>query len=247
MTARIRLDDLTTSDLDALYDELERLRARVARLGINGPETAPPARRWQVEGRVGGRWGTLLRDVTDRDRAVDSYRRRRKEHPNSDFRLVQRVTTSTVDDPEAEPDAEPETATEATDALECICGAPVVWLARAAETYGWGWTHSPEAGRSCQRARPRCPECRMPHQLLPGEPPMCRGIREHIERPAPADPADTGERAARPEAQDDHAPGGVRIEYRARVPRGLVGAAFAEALDAIHRETQQQDPPPTPD
>ncbi|WP_019061756.1 hypothetical protein [Streptomyces prunicolor] len=111
MTARIRLDDLNSADLDNLYDELDRLRALVERLGITGPEAAPPARRWQVEGRVNGRWGTLLRDVAERDRAVDSYRRRRREHPNSEFRLVQRVTTSTIDDP----DAAPAEATEATD------------------------------------------------------------------------------------------------------------------------------------
>ncbi|MER6632257.1 hypothetical protein ABT301_29255 [Streptomyces sp. NPDC000987] len=117
MNGRIRLDDLNSADLEALYDELERLRARADRLGITGPETAPPARRWQVEARVNGRYGTLTRDLTDRDRAVDLYQRRRKQHPDSGVRLVQRVTTSTVDDPDTVP-----AATEATD--RCTwCGA----------------------------------------------------------------------------------------------------------------------------
>ncbi|MFE3033076.1 hypothetical protein ACFXKY_15700 [Streptomyces canus] len=71
-----------------------------------------------MAGRVHGHWGTFMRDVTDRDRAVDSYRRRRREHPDSEIRLVQRVTTSTVDDP----DTEAAPATEATG--RCLwCGA----------------------------------------------------------------------------------------------------------------------------
>ncbi|WP_406321775.1 hypothetical protein [Streptomyces sp. NBC_00519] len=37
---------------------------------------------------------------------------------------------------------------------------------------------------------------------------------------------------------------GVRIEYRATVPRHLLGAAIAEAFGIIERETQQQDSPP---
>ncbi|MEU3785232.1 hypothetical protein [Streptomyces sp900129855] len=110
MTARIRLDDLTGADLDALYTELERLRAPAERLGISGPEAAPPARRWQVEVRVNGRYGTLVRDITERDRAVEAYRRRRKQHPDSGVRLVRRVTVSVVDDPDAP--AGNETATE---------------------------------------------------------------------------------------------------------------------------------------
>ncbi|MFF4900513.1 hypothetical protein [Streptomyces sp. NPDC001068] len=32
---------------------------------------------------------------------------------------------------------------------------------------------------------------------------------------------------------------GVRIEYRARVPRRLLGAALLEAFAAIHRETSR--------
>ncbi|KUN32480.1 hypothetical protein AQJ11_02850 [Streptomyces corchorusii] len=40
---------------------------------------------------------------------------------------------------------------------------------------------------------------------------------------------------------------GVRVEYRARVPRHLLAAALAEAFAVIERETQQQDTPPTLD
>ncbi|MFB0617279.1 hypothetical protein [Streptomyces sp. AGS-58] len=124
MTDRIHLDDLNSAQLDALYDELDRLRALATRLGLTGPETAPPARRWQVEARVRGRYGPLVRDITDRDRAVDAYRRRRKQHPDSGVRLVQRVTTSTVDDPDATP-PEATGATEATDrCMWCGTGHP---------------------------------------------------------------------------------------------------------------------------
>lgn len=38
--------------------------------------------------------------------------------------------------------------------------------------------------------------------------------------------------------------GGVRIEYRASVPRRLLGAAMAEAFGIIARETGQPDPTP---
>ncbi|KUN32479.1 hypothetical protein AQJ11_02845 [Streptomyces corchorusii] len=118
MTVRTHIDDLNSAQLDALYDELDRLRALVTRLGITGPETAPPARRWQVEARINGRYGTLMRDITDRKRAVDSYHRRRKQHPDSGVRLVQRITISAIDDPDTEP-----AETEGTD--RCLwCAAP---------------------------------------------------------------------------------------------------------------------------
>ncbi|KUN37734.1 hypothetical protein AQJ30_15740 [Streptomyces longwoodensis] len=103
MTDRTHLDDLTSEQLDALYDELDRLRARIDRAGIDGPETAPPATRWQIEARIKDRYGTLARDLTDRDRAVDLYRRRRREHPDSGVRLVRKVTLSLVDDPDTDP------------------------------------------------------------------------------------------------------------------------------------------------
>ncbi|MFF3096758.1 hypothetical protein [Streptomyces cyaneofuscatus] len=41
----------------------------------------------------------------------------------------------------------------------------------------------------------------------------------------------------RPDTDTADASGGFRFAYRARVPRHLMGAAFAEALDLIARET----------
>ncbi|MBA0053481.1 hypothetical protein E0L36_22155 [Streptomyces sp. AJS327] len=42
-------------------------------------------------------------------------------------------------------------------------------------------------------------------------------------------------------------PDGVRVEYRARVPRHLVGAAFAEALAAIGQATRSDTAGQVPD
>ncbi|MFJ2206001.1 hypothetical protein [Streptomyces microflavus] len=42
----------------------------------------------------------------------------------------------------------------------------------------------------------------------------------------------------RPDTDPADASGGFRFAYRARVPRHLMGAAFAEALDLIARETR---------
>ncbi|MBW8801385.1 MAG: hypothetical protein JF597_49925 [Streptomyces sp.] len=129
--------------------------------------------------------------------------------------------------------------TVADQVLRCICGAPVVW---ASGVVDFGWRHSPDSGRSCQRARPRCQECHMPHALLPGEPPLCRGIREHVTGPSATKATDAQAPLTSPGQRD-----GVRVEYRTRVPRGLVGAALAEAVTAIHREIQQQEGPPAHD
>ncbi|WP_019061755.1 hypothetical protein [Streptomyces prunicolor] len=52
---------------------------------------------------------------------------------------------------------------------------------------------------------------------------------------------------ARPRADDDPPRDGVRIEYRATVPRHLLGAAIAEAFDIIHQETQPPAERPTCD
>ncbi|MEH0579039.1 hypothetical protein QBA54_32220 [Streptomyces sp. B21-108] len=53
---------------------------------------------------------------------------------------------------------------------------------------------------------------------------------------------------ARPRADGESAPRkGVRIEYRATVPRHLLGAAIAEALAMIERETQPDDDRPALD
>ncbi|HEY6116458.1 MAG TPA: hypothetical protein VI172_10905, partial [Candidatus Dormibacteraeota bacterium] len=61
--------------------------------------------------------------------------------------------------------------------LSCVCGDPVEWMAHAT---GPGWVHSPGADTTCVIARVRCPECQMPHRLVPGQPPMCRSIRARL-------------------------------------------------------------------
>ncbi|WP_329214914.1 hypothetical protein OG352_05510 [Streptomyces sp. NBC_01485] len=58
--------------------------------------------------------------------------------------------------------------------LECVCGDRVQWMAHPDAP---GWIHSPGSDTSCASARPRCPECQMPHALIPGRPPWCRSIR----------------------------------------------------------------------
>jgi hypothetical protein len=53
---------------------------------------------------------------------------------------------------------------------------------------------------------------------------------------------------ARPQADEDPPPRkGVRIEYRATVPRRRLGVAIAEAFDIIEQETEPDDDPPTLD
>ncbi|MGW5930528.1 hypothetical protein ACWF2L_30500 [Streptomyces anulatus] len=51
-------------------------------------------------------------------------------------------------------------------------------------------------------------------------------------------PTSTDTARTRPDTDPPDTSGGVRVEYRARVPRHLMGAAFAEALDLIARETR---------
>ncbi len=61
--------------------------------------------------------------------------------------------------------------------LECVCGARTEWMEHSFDP---GWIHSPGSDTTCPSARPRCPECRMPHLLVPGRPPMCRALRAHV-------------------------------------------------------------------
>ncbi|MEC3995217.1 hypothetical protein VSR01_17410 [Actinacidiphila sp. DG2A-62] len=50
----------------------------------------------------------------------------------------------------------------------------------------------------------------------------------------------------RPDSECPDTPGGVRVEYRARVPRHLMGAAFAEGLAAVAAELHPPEPEPEP-
>lgn len=52
----------------------------------------------------------------------------------------------------------------ATETLVCVCGSPAI-------RDGESWTHQPGTGGTClyrPNARPRCPDCQMPHDLTPG-------------------------------------------------------------------------------
>ncbi|MFI1957017.1 hypothetical protein ACH46L_03750 [Streptomyces althioticus] len=84
--------------------------------------------------------------------------------------------------PERQPLPEPEPAP-----LACVCGAPVDWLFA---THSSGWIHQPGTPNACAHPRPRCPECQMPHALLPDEPPMCRAVRRR-EDPAATEATDS--------------------------------------------------------
>ncbi|WP_405961204.1 hypothetical protein OG235_36690 [Streptomyces sp. NBC_00024] len=160
------------------------------------------------------------------------------------YRRAEATLTAALAGPTADPPPFAEQRHE--EALTCICGAPVEWVSR---TEDFGWRHSPAAGRSCQRARPRCPECHTPHALLPGEPPMCGGLREGVIVPAATEatdpltpPADDEEGngvrvISTSRVHRDGGPDGVRIVYTARVPRDQGFAAFAEAFEIIDRET----------
>ncbi|MFJ6841402.1 hypothetical protein ACIQRE_01895 [Streptomyces griseoluteus] len=77
-------------------------------------------------------------------------------------------------------------AMEGASDLTCICGSPVEWLEMPDDP---GWIHRPDAAKSCHHARPRCPECQMPHAMVPGQRLFCESLRRHIEQaeaPAPA-------------------------------------------------------------
>ncbi|MFF8406954.1 hypothetical protein ACF06P_35675 [Streptomyces sp. NPDC015684] len=70
--------------------------------------------------------------------------------------------------------------------LVCVCGGPVKWMERPDDP---DWIHAPGCDTECLHARPRCPDCQLPHRLAPGVTPLCRSIREHMSAtvgPAPA-------------------------------------------------------------
>ncbi|MFF0597861.1 hypothetical protein [Streptomyces antibioticus] len=68
--------------------------------------------------------------------------------------------------------------------LVCVCGARTEWTEHSFDP---GWIHSPGSDTTCPSARPRCPECQMPHRLVPGRPPMCRALRAHVAPDTSAD------------------------------------------------------------
>ncbi|EMF31121.1 hypothetical protein H114_00792 [Streptomyces gancidicus BKS 13-15] len=78
------------------------------------------------------------------------------------------------------PEHRPATAPEPAP-LVCVCGTDVDWLFH---TGGSGWIHVPGSDTNCTHVRPRCPECQMPHALLPDEPPLCRSVRRRDDEAA---------------------------------------------------------------
>jgi hypothetical protein len=71
-------------------------------------------------------------------------------------------------------------ATEEQDApLRCVCGDPVQLMD---DNDPASWIHSPGSDTRCLDARPRCPHCRMPHDLDPasGVPAVCASILASI-------------------------------------------------------------------
>jgi len=75
-----------------------------------------------------------------------------------------------------------ETQSEA--GLRCVCGDPAI-------RDGDRWTHQPGTGDTCMYrpdARPRCPDCQMPHVITPGMQLACASILASIaDRDAAAD------------------------------------------------------------
>ncbi|MFJ6730043.1 hypothetical protein ACIQPQ_34605 [Streptomyces sp. NPDC091281] len=86
----------------------------------------------------------------------------------------------TVSSEVVHPDPNPQVndcATMGESGLQCVCGNPVQWTEHSFDP---GWIHSPGSDATCTNARPYCPECRMPHLLVPGREPMCRSLRAHV-------------------------------------------------------------------
>lgn len=84
---------------------------------------------------------------------------------------------------------------EAPAGLVCVCGAPV-------QRDGNRWVHVPGApGRPCREVRPRCPHCRLPHDLDGWPAEVCRRVRVyggvHSDRPDPGEPTELGTEPAR--------------------------------------------------
>jgi hypothetical protein len=79
---------------------------------------------------------------------------------------------------------------EPADETSCcvVCGAPVEWM-DVDVAYGSGWIHSPDSDTPCLNARPRCPDCQMPHVITPGMQLACASILASIrDRDAAIDP-----------------------------------------------------------
>jgi hypothetical protein len=61
--------------------------------------------------------------------------------------------------------------------LRCVCGDPVT---RMDHPDNPGWIHAPGSDTPCLNARPRCPRCRMPHDLDGIPEAFCRSVTARI-------------------------------------------------------------------
>ncbi|MFD7793580.1 hypothetical protein [Streptomyces sp. NPDC059759] len=114
----------------------------------------------------------------------------------------------------SEAEAQANGLSEADDsALVCVCGDPVDWMDHSG---GSGWIHTPGSETKCLEARPRCPECRVPHDIRPHEELLCRILLPRQSRPKQED----GVAAAECSAQHHGFPGDHRQCIRAAQHRG---------------------------
>lgn len=192
MTGRIHLDDMTTDDLERLYERLERAEAKAAAARAALPAVCRALVHLPAVCRYHGErldpdhldWG----GEACCDTGAPARRRRLAEE------AVQRLTAA-LDVPV---DNRPDTSADTADA----CGGVVQTGALYGESLDCG--------------------------LLPTRADAVRTSKD-------TDTADNGQ--------------GVRIEYRATVPRHMLGAAVIEALGVIARETKTPtaaDPPASP-
>lgn len=125
-------------------------------------------------------------------------------------------------------------------ALVCVCGDPVEWMDHSG---GSGWIHTPGSETACLKARPRCPECRVPHDLRPLEELLCRILLPRQSQPNQED----GVAAAECSAQHHGFPGDHRQCIRAAQHRGdhidASGFHWSDTVAMYPVETRWQTQP----
>ncbi|MFF2094803.1 hypothetical protein [Streptomyces sp. NPDC058202] len=141
----------------------------------------------------------------------------------------------------SEAEAQANGLSEADDsALVCVCGDPVDWMDHSG---GSGWIHTPGSETKCLEARPRCPECRVPHDLRPHEELLCRILLPRQSRPKQED----GVAAAECSAQHHGFPGDHRQCIRAAQHRGdhidASGFHWSDTVAVYPVETRWQTQP----
>jgi hypothetical protein len=147
------------------------------------------------------------------------------------------------------------------DVLRCVCGDPVQLMDDSDPT---SWIHSPGSDTRCLDARPRCPHCRMPHDLTPDVAAVCASIRASIadretQQPetqaGPVSPAYARLQAAvkkATEAAHLHAMHGMRRTFHLARRYGTTPIPAAEVLNALGLDenantVEPADPAPVPE